>query len=150
MELWRSRLLGYVFRLVHWPRRFTVVSCCVALRAVTNFWPFFLFAVINNKFAFFFAERRTSSSTVPGSGLNRLKRPLGCELANGLIKCRVMELIQLIASINLTFHCCRTRWNCRFIIFLLAVRSSLCRPSHPIAMLNTLLSASWNPLSMPF
>lgn len=149
MKLWRSRLLGYVFRLVHWPRCSTVVSCCIALLPFLIFWLFF-FAVLNNKFAFVFAERRTSSNTVPLSGRNRLKRPLGCEPADGLIKCCVTELIQPVAFINLTFHCCRTRWNSCFIIFLLAVRSSLCRPSHPIAMLNTLLSASWNPLSMPF
>lgn len=111
-------------------------SCCIlcpvcaALWAVPNFFflPFF-FAVVNNKnkFAFVFAERRTNSSTVPGSGLNRLKRPLGCELADGLIKCRVMELIQSIAFINLTFHCCRTRWNSRFIIFF-ACRALLSPP----------------------
>lgn len=145
-----SWLLGYLFRLVKRPSCCKVVACCIIILLLSFF--FLLQESANLHFCFCWGMQKLHHSTFCFSLLcqNRLKRPLGCEPTDGLIKCRATELIQPIAFINLTFHCCRTRWNSCFIIFLLAVLTSPRRPSHPIAMLNTLLSASWNPLSMPF
>lgn len=115
--------------------------------AIANF---VVFAATISKFAFLFLLKLKHKTFSSPLSRNRLKRPLGCEPADGLIKCCTTELIQPITFINLSFHCNRTRWNSCRIIFLLAVHTSLCWPSHLIAMLNALLSASWNHLACLF